>query len=94
MKFMTAVLVSGFLSAAAWAGPVQLPSGNYTCSNSSDEVVAAFYIREDGTSKKVEILAAEREREASHSACFHVDFKWLSSAKRVDDVFCCPWYPY
>ena len=98
MKFLILMVVSLLISRATFAKETRKPasggmsSGSYQCINSDQERIASFYIRNDGTSAKVEILNARDWTDPRNpvEGCYKVTFRWIKSGKDVENAACCP----
>ena len=90
-KTILSVLVLAVISSSAFAG--SLPAGSYQCQKSAfnSDIIGSYYVRADGTSKKVRIESAEASENGSGvEGCYTTTFTWLSDGKTVSDAYCCP----
>lgn len=81
-----------FLSLGAAAA--EMPAANYQCAK--DPVnglsVGAFYLRADGSSKRVRILKARKYvHPYGVEGCYLTSYEWLDSHLLENDAICCPY---
>jgi hypothetical protein len=73
--------------------PEKMSTGSYTCQKSVNDQtpIGSFFVRKDGSSKKVQIFGAKTAENGSGvEGCYIADFKWLNTNTKVSGAYCCP----
>ena len=87
-RFSFLILFLPFFAAA------KMPAASYQCAK--DPVnglsVGAFYLRDDGSSRRVRILKARKYiHPYGVEGCYMTSYEWLDSHRLENDAICCPY---
>ncbi len=89
MRKVFLIILVGLGGSIAFAE--QLATGSYYCLDKDDQTIASFYVRQDGTSKRVTILSvSDADGSNSPATCNKVSFKMKDKTRKIyRNVICC-----